>query len=273
MISQNKILVIIITAFSFSALKSQVKKLNDEAIVSQHKRQVYERWGDWRPYGKYVLGVQTNFAYATIWGWLSPQINQDYKDGPDVRPLKATGTEVQRLIAVEQQRQQAEQIAVEVDSIHKRNVQDFAHWTPATVEADPLWLLYYKRMLNPLNNFPNQPKSHTEWGFDDEKIYNLMVQFGEIDKLQERLDLLKEKYNQSRTLAMPRGKRFLMYHDALIEWRKLMQSIEAHNKKKTLILDYKNILARFKNSLHKKSILKSDSEIVMKVMEEYKHRF
>jgi hypothetical protein len=47
------------------ALPAQ-NRLNDEAIVSQHKRQVFESWGDWRPYGKY-FGVQTNFAYSTVW--------------------------------------------------------------------------------------------------------------------------------------------------------------------------------------------------------------
>ncbi|MEW7223596.1 hypothetical protein AB2S25_18390, partial [Elizabethkingia anophelis] len=59
------------------ALPAQ-NRLNDEAIVSQHKRQVFEAWGDWRPYGKYFLGVQTNFAYSTVWGMLSPSRNRDY---------------------------------------------------------------------------------------------------------------------------------------------------------------------------------------------------
>ena len=48
--------------FSFG----QVKKLNDPSIVAHNKRMVFESWGDFRPYPKYVLGVQTNFAYATV---------------------------------------------------------------------------------------------------------------------------------------------------------------------------------------------------------------
>lgn len=68
-----------------------VKRLNDPAIVAQHKRMVFERWGDWRPYPKYFLGVQTNFAYATVWGWLAPSRNRDYKNGADIRPLKPSG--------------------------------------------------------------------------------------------------------------------------------------------------------------------------------------
>ncbi|WP_435523426.1 hypothetical protein [Chryseobacterium indoltheticum] len=30
-----------------------VKRLNDPAIVAQHKRMTFESWGDWRPYPKY----------------------------------------------------------------------------------------------------------------------------------------------------------------------------------------------------------------------------
>ena len=54
-----------------------VKRLNDPAIVAQHKRMTFERWGDWRPYPKYFLGIQTNVAYATVWGMWAPSINRD----------------------------------------------------------------------------------------------------------------------------------------------------------------------------------------------------
>ena len=73
-----------------------VKRLNDPSIVAQHKRMVFQSWGDWRPYPKYFLGVQTNFAYATVWGMWAPKINRDYKDGEDIRPLKPTGVQNQR---------------------------------------------------------------------------------------------------------------------------------------------------------------------------------
>jgi hypothetical protein len=42
-----------------------------------------------------------------------------------------------------------EKIKINVDTLYKRNMQDLAHWTSLTVDADPLWLLYYKRMLSP----------------------------------------------------------------------------------------------------------------------------
>ena len=132
---------------TFSSIVTAQRRLYDPTIVSQEKRQVFESWGDWRPYGKWRFGIQTNFNYATVWGWLAPARNRRYKKGEDIRPLKPDGIEVQRLGEVKLQEEQTKQIKVEIDSLYKRNMQDFAHWTPLTVDADPLWLLYYKRMI------------------------------------------------------------------------------------------------------------------------------
>ena len=247
--------------------------LNDPSIVAQHKRQVFESWGDWRPYPKYFLGIQTNFAYATVWGWLSPSINQDYKNGADIRPLKPTGLEVQRLVQTELQRKEAEKIKIEIDTLHKRNVQDLVHWTSATVDADPLWLLYYKRMLNPLKNFPENPQNHYDWNLKDDDTFQKLQSIGTISRLQEQLDLLKDKFHLSRTMDMPRGKRFLMYHETLIGWRKFINKIKSYDNKTTIALEYKKILEVFHGKDHQLAQPQSDKEIVQKIMQDYKHQF
>lgn len=269
----RNIIALSLVLLGISGNSQTVKRLNDEAIVSQHKRQVFERWGDWRPYGKYFLGVQTNFAYATIWGWLSPSINQKYKNGADIRPLKLGGIEMQRYAVVEHQRKQAEKIKVEVDTIHKRNMQDFAHWTSTTVSADPLWLLYYKRMLAPLERFPEEPQNYLEWGFKKNETYETLKSVGAIESLQEQLNVLKDKYKQSRTMDMPRGKRFIMYHETLIGWRALQQRISSFNHQGTLLLDYKDMMDKFKRNKNKLPSSKTDMEIIEEVMETYKNRF
>ncbi|MDV2442581.1 hypothetical protein CMV00_02050 [Elizabethkingia anophelis] len=248
-------------------------KLNDEAIVSQHKRMVYESWGDWRPYGKYLLGVQTNFAYSTVWGMLSPDKNQHYKNGEDIRPLKSTGIEVQRLAVVEMQRKEVEKTKVEVDSLYTRNLQDMAHWTSLTVDVDPLWLLYYKRMLSPLNSFPDKPQNYTDWKLKDDESYQTLLSIGVIKRLQEDLDLLKDKYKISRTVDMPRGKRFLMYHETLIGWRKFIYELNGFNSKTNLVIDYKKILDKFRNTNKEIALHKDDKEIVKSVMLDFKHKF
>ncbi|MDV3774530.1 hypothetical protein CMU14_15760 [Elizabethkingia anophelis] len=271
-----KVLSVYILIISFMCLNTGFlaqNRLNDEAIVSQHKRQVFEAWGDWRPYGKYFLGVQTNFAYSTVWGMLSPGRNRDYKDGEDIRPLKANGIEVQRLAQVELQRQEAEKIKTGVDTLYKRNMQDLAHWTSLTVDADPLWLLYYKRMLSPLNNFPDNPQNYTDWRLKDDESYQTLLSIGVIKRLQENLDLLKDKYKISRTVDMPRGKRFLMYHETLIGWRKFLYELNGFNSKTNLVLDYKKMLDKFRNTNKEIALHRDDKEIVASVMQDFKHRF
>lgn len=251
-----------------------VKRLNDPSIVAQHKRMTFERWGDWRPYPKYFLGIQTNFAYATVWGIWAPSRNRDYKDGPDIRPLKPTGEQNLRFAQLKFQEEEAKKIKASSDTIYKRSVQDFAHWTSATVDADPLWLLYYKRMLKPITEFPDTPQNFIEWRLKDQQTYETLNTTGTITRLQEELDLIKEKYSMSRSMDMPRGKRFIMYHETLIKWRKFVQELRKYNNKTTLLLDYKNILKNhLSTALPNQWTPASDKQIVHSTMQQYKHRF
>lgn len=251
-----------------------VKRLNDPSIVAQHKRMVFQSWGDWRPYPKYFLGVQTNFAYATVWGMWAPKINRDYKDGEDIRPLKPTGVQNQRFAQLKFQEEEAQKIKAASDTIHKRSVQDFAHWTSATVDADPLWLLYYKRMLKPIIEFPDHPQNFIEWRLKDQQTFETLNTTGTITRLQEELDLIKEKYSMSRSMDMPRGKRFLMYHETLIKWRKFVRELRKHNNKTTLLLDYKNILKNhLSTALPNQWTPASDKQIVHSTMQHYKHKY
>ncbi|WP_173779035.1 hypothetical protein [Frigoriflavimonas asaccharolytica] len=250
----------------------QVKILNDPSIVAHNKRMVFESWGDFRPYPKYTFGIQTNFAYATVWGWLSPSINQDYKNGADIRPLKPTGLEAQRFAELEFQKSEAEKIKLQVDTLYTRNVQDFAHWTSATVEADPLWLLYYKKMLKPLKDFPDNPQNFIQWQLKDDKTYQNMLMNGGITQLEKELNLLKDKYKNSRTLDMPRGKRFLMYHETLIGWRNFKDQLRAFDRKNSLFLDYKKLLSKSKIKIE--PVWNSnDKEIAIKFMNEYHNKY
>ena len=257
-----------------SAFGQSIKRLNDPSIVAQHKRMTFESWGDWRPYPKYFLGIQTNFAYATVWGMWAPSINRDYKNGEDIRPLKPNGEQNLRLAQLKLQEEEAKRIKAISDTIYKRSVQDFAHWTSATVDADPLWLLYYKRMLKPITEFPNTPQNFMEWRLKDLQTYETLNTTGTLKRLQEELDLIKEKYAMSRSMDMPRGKRFLMYHETLIKWRNFVQELRKHNNKTTLLLDYKNILKNhLSTTLPTSWNPASDKQIVQSTMQQYKHRF
>lgn len=265
-----KFLLVTVSVFG----QISVKRLNDPSIVAQHKRMTFESWGDWRPYPKYLLGIQTNFAYATVWGMWAPSINRDYKDGDDIRPLKPTGVQNQRYAQLKYEEEEAKKIKAASDTIYKRSVQDFAHWTSATVDADPLWLLYYKRMLKPITEFPDTPQSFIEWRLKDQQTYETLNTTGTLKRLQEELDMIKEKYSMSRSMDMPRGKRFIMYHETLIRWRKFVQELRKYNNKTTLLLDYKNILKNhLSTALPSGWTPASDKQIVQNTMQQYKHRY
>ena len=234
----------------------------------------FESEGYWRRYTKYCLGIQTNFAYATVWGMSAPSINRDYKNGEDIRPLKPNGEQNLRLAQLKLQEEETKKIKAASDTIYKRSIQDFAHWTSATVDADPLWLLYYKRMLKPITEFPNTPQNFIEWRLKDQQTYETLNTTGTLKRLQEELDLIKEKYAMSRSMDMPRGKRFLMYHETLIKWRNFVQELRKHNNKTTLLLDYKNILKNhLSTTLPTSWNPASDKQIVQSTMQQYKHRF
>lgn len=260
----QKIGIILLFFLSYSFFSQ--KRLYDPTIVAQEKRQVFESWGDWRPYPKYVLGIQTNFNYATVWGWLAPARNRRYKNGADIRPLKVGGIETQRLAEVKLQEEETKKIKLEIDSIYKRNVQYFAHWTEKTVDADPLWILYYKRMLRPLNEMNMKPSNYQEWGFKDQKTYEFMKRMGLLDNLQRKLDLLKANYTIARTLPMPRGKRFLKYHKCLIEWRELKSMISHGENQSSILIEWKNMISKKKNIDYQ---YQTDVQIVNSTMKEF----
>lgn len=259
--------ITLLFVFFFYTLFSQ-KRIYDPSIVAQQKRQVFESWGDWRPYPKYIFKIQTNLAYSTVWGMLSPRRNRQYKNGEDIRPLKMGGIEMQRIAEVKLQEEESKKIKIEIDSIYKRNIQDFAHWTPETVNADPLWLLYYKRMLRPLYEFPDTPADFRQWGIKDYDTYKILLETGELKLLQKELDVLKDKFKLARTVPIPRGKRFLLYHECLLDWRKFKGKLSQNQQKSTLMLDYKNIFTKARSPI--KENRESDLEIVKKTINDYK---
>lgn len=271
---KNGTFLVFLCVAILASAQISVKRLNDPAIVAQHKRMTFESWGDWRPYPKYFLGIQTNFAYATVWGMWAPKINRDYKDGDDIRPLKSTGEQNLRFAQLKFQEEEVKKIKAASDTIYKRSVQDLAHWTSATVDADPLWLLYYKRMLKPITEFPDNPQNFMEWRLKDQQTFETLNSTGTLKRLQEELDLIKEKYTWSRTMDMPRGKRFIMFHETLIRWRIFVQELRRYNNRTTLLLDYRSILnSHLPTALPTQWTPTSDKGIVQNVMQQYKHKY
>lgn len=195
------------------------KKLNDPSIVAMQKRRVFESWGDFYPHPKYLLGIQTNLAYATVWGMWAPKRNQEYKEGGDLRPLRLGGLESQRLLSYELERKETQSILPHVESLYKASLENLEYHSAVSSSLDPLWLWYYKKMLSPIESFPLDPIKDKDWNLKKVGSLQSLRLSPAFPYLIKDLEKLKEQHHLSRTLDMPRGKRVLLYHKSLLELR------------------------------------------------------
>jgi len=265
-----KKILIITTVFFLSALtiiqaQTSVRKLNDGSIVAQEKRQVFEKWGDWRPKAKYVLGIQVNLAYATVWGNWAPSRNRQYKRGKDIRPLGPAGLQNQRYASTLLEEQASEQTIQQIDSTYKQATDELLHYTGLTAPADPLYLLYYKKMLTPLDNFDANSQYYKDWGLASEEIYQDCIKYGLLEQTKRTIETLQEKYDMARSIDIARGKRILMYHECLIEWRKCISYLSYLNNTQRIKFEVMDKLKKAKNE-KPKSRARTDAEIYTDVL-------
>lgn len=200
------------------------KNIRDKASEAQEKRQVYLEWGDWRPRPNRVLGVPTNPAYYTVWQW-SPT-NRRYRRGQDIRPLKADGEENQRNLLNWQLRENAEKLRKETDIQKDLNLNEFAHITSVTSTVDPLYLIYYKKRLKKLLEVQDYLSFLLEY-FSDMNSFS-SSQRKIIEDMYDEFEVLQEKLSVSHGANMDRGKRFINYHEIMLDLRKLERKIGSY---------------------------------------------
>lgn len=209
-----------IILFSSHINAQTIQRLKDPHIVGQEKRQVFQQWGDWRPNPKYFLGIQTNLAYATVWGWIAPQRNRDYRNGADIRPLSPAGLQNQRYASTLLEEKETEKVLEEIKSVYSHAIDEQLHYSSATVPTDPLYLLYYKPMLKDLQEFNTDSPIPLQWGFTSTAAFESFQRLGMMGEIKRKLDVLQDRLELAKSMEIPRGKRIMMFHECLIEWRK-----------------------------------------------------
>lgn len=222
--------MLLLIAWQIPVNAQSVISLKDPHIVAQEKRQVFYQWGDWLPKPKYFLGLQINPHYTTVWGWIAPSRNRDYKNGPDIRPLSPTGLQTQRYASTRAQQDRTEEIYDEVIDLHNLAFQEEYHISHLSVPTDPLYMLYYKKMLEDLDEFNVNSTNYLYWGFSDLEAYKKFESYGFLNKLRRQIEMLQEKYQMAKQLDMARGKRIMMYHECLIGWRKRQRELSYMNR-------------------------------------------
>mgnify|MGYP000009055276 FL=1 len=267
--------------------------LKDEALNYQEKRMVTGTgWDadDFKPepeypklFGYKIGNTNISTAHAAVWGDIlgmnlgvvSGDIrrNQRYKNGRDIRPLGPYGQETQRQAKLLLMQKEAELAKKQMDSVYSRSMADLAHYTHLTAKADPMYLLYYKRMLMPLANFPDQPLTYQEWGFTSPSAFRKAKETGQIEPLQQKLDILKGMYEKALKLDMPRGKRILMYHKAMMGWREFVTMVRNCNQNNKFLLQNNKIRKNAQYTLDDFEEFYDDAQIMQEILNEYKNQY
>jgi hypothetical protein len=213
----KKIILVTLTVLASINLYSQriIKDLSAEAM---EKRMVFLAWGEFRPNANRILGIPTNPAYYEA--WVFRRDNRRYRRGPDIRPLKAGGEEQKRMVKLVGIESASDKSKNETEELKNDNLIEISHITEITTDVDPLYTLYYKNTLRNLN------LSNTIF-FKLQYYGNIDVQIEEelMESLMNKHKVLHEKYELIKKTDMPRGKRFLAYHDLMLELRELEKRI------------------------------------------------
>src|SRR5690606_11060037 len=176
-------------------------------------RMVYKEWDQDKFYPKpnRILGVPTNLLWFMTWA-LHPNYPKT-----DRRPLSPQGEQTQRLALAAAMSITSDYYKKEADSIQLGSTKELTRISGAFSEVDPLYQLYYKKELKPLDNVG-------EVVFDDVPmaVQDYLQETGAFAWYQKEMGRLAERYKLAKKLDMERGQRILMYHRILQEMKQCL---------------------------------------------------
>lgn len=231
----------------------------DKAIVAQQERMVFKQWDkdNFNPKPNRFFGVPTNPNWLLTWA-----LHPNYPK-LDRRPLSETGEQTQRLAIAAAMRISSDYYKQHADTVGNLAVKEWTRISGALSGTDPLFLLYYKKELSPLDNieinaFQNVPS----------KVQEYMVKHGAYDWYLENMKSLAERYGFARELNMERGQRIIMYHRIMLDMRKLLDKWEYKVSLSEKMLAFKEIAdRRNKGQIEWKSREVKEEEIISGIIQ------
>lgn len=191
--------------------------IHDRAIVAQQERMVFKQWDADRfyPDPNRILGIPTNPTWFLTWA-----LHPNYPD-LDRRPLSPMGEQTQRLGLAAAMNLSSGFYKEHADTVGILAQKEFLRISGALSGTDPLYQLYYRKELSPLENIEVSAFQNTA-----EKTRAYVTQTGAYDWYLENMQSLAERYGFAKTLDMERGQRILMYHRIMLDMRKLLTNWE-----------------------------------------------
>ncbi|SHN23179.1 hypothetical protein SAMN04488057_11270 [Cyclobacterium lianum] len=186
--------------------------IQDRAVVAQQERMVFKQWDEDRflPRPNRFLGIPTNSNWYLTWA-----LHPNYPK-LDRRPLSARGEQTQRMALAVAMKISSDYYKQQTDTIRNLATREMARISGAFSSADPLYLLYYKKELAPLENSEAQAFQH-----QSAQVKAYLEENGAYAWYLENMKSLAERYGFAKTEDMERGQRILMYHRILLDLRKL----------------------------------------------------
>ena len=230
----KKALLLLIGYLLIPKVYSQIP-IHDRAVVSQQERMVFKQWdkGKFNPKANRILGIPTNPNWYLTWA-----LHPNYPK-LDRRPLSATGEQTQRLALAAAMKISSDYYKHQADSVGNLAVKEWTRISGALSGTDPLYLLYYKKELSPLENievaaFRSVPV----------KVQEYMLQHGAYAWYLENMKSLAERYGFARNLDMERGQRIIMYHRIMLDMRKFLDKWEYKLSLSEQMLAFREIAER-----------------------------
>lgn len=182
--------------------------IHDKAIVAQQERMVFKQWDEdkFYPEPKRFLGIPTNPLWYSTWA-----LHPNYPD-LDRRPLSTAGEQTQRLGLAAAMQISSDYYKAHSDTIKNLANAEMARISGALSATDPLYQLYYKKELKPLED----AASNAFEGVSSE-VVSYVTDHGAYQWYLNNMASLSERYDFAKSLDMERGQRILMYHRIMLE--------------------------------------------------------
>lgn len=191
--------------------------IQDRAVVAQQERMVFKQWDEDRflPEPNRFLGIPTNSKWFLTWA-----LHPNYPK-LDKRPLSPAGEQTQRLGLAAAMKISSDYYKKQTDTVRNIAIREMMRISGALSGSDPLYLLYYKKELTPLDNIEAQA-----FQYSSVRVKDYMLENGAYDWYLENMKSMKERYGFAKEQDMERGQRILMYHRILLDLRKLQSNWE-----------------------------------------------
>lgn len=242
----KKILILLFFIFLVSiVLPQSIRPIEDPHIRAQQDRMVYRTWGDWLPKRKMFLGVQVNIHHTMTWGWMAPNQNERYMKGSDIRPLGPTGEQTQREASLYAMGSQNAVLQRHSDELAKTAISELYNYTGGVIsEVDPLWQLYYKRMLRDVKDY--NLSTFTNRLTPKQRQY--LNENGVLSWFDNEMQRLSERLNGAFNVTMDRGSRIINYHRIFIEYEQVLNRWNNQRLWSETLVNIKDERKRYENT-------------------------